>query len=616
METKKIFLLLLFVTCILSTGAQNKVGDNPAMIQAGSLLELESLTKGLRLPRIPLNNVAQWTLDGTPASGMMIFNETGSEPKGIYYWSTDSSQWIRVVNKSELSTLIANYFNQNTTVRDSIVKLINTTITSGTLKGKDVTSNSSVIKVMNGTGAAIKAVQVDLDKNELGHLLNTAPLTDSLSVAISNSTIIRDSIKSVVNNTIVAGDIKGKDVTSNSSVIKVMNGTGAAIKAVQVDLDKNELGHLLNTAPLTDSLSVAISNSTIIRDSIKSVVNNTIVAGDIKGKDVTSNSSVIKVVNGTGAAIKAVQVDLDKNELGHLLNTAPLTDSLSVVISNSTVIRDSIKSVVNATTTNTLVGISGKLTSTVNGVPAELTPSNGTIAKSLGFDASGNLVTAGSTPTSNTLDNTTNTITSNVNGVVATAPAVNTVANTSSGNLLSTAVNGIPGAGVKIINGNTLSLTNGVLTSTVNGVTSSPGVNLISSTDNGLSSENGNAQLGGTLIKPTGLVTSAANTLSITGLQDGDIATDGLLVVNSGTGIIRQISGGVPSTGVCKLIAFASADGQKRFATPIKITDIKKLQVYRNGINVEFSQVDDTHIDLEDGASCYADDEIKIIQLK
>ena len=69
-------------------------------------------------------------------------------------------------------------------------------------------------------------------------------------------------------------------------------------------------------------------------------------------------------------------------------------------------------------------------------------------------------------------------------------------------------------------------------------------------------------------------------------------------------------------TNMYKLIAIASTDGQKRFATPIKITDLKKIQVYRNGINVEFTQVDNTHIDLEDQAACYVDDEIKIIQFK
>jgi len=64
------------------------------------------------------------------------------------------------------------------------------------------------------------------------------------------------------------------------------------------------------------------------------------------------------------------------------------------------------------------------------------------------------------------------------------------VSNTSVGNKLSTTINGITGLGADIINNNSLSIDNGILTSTVNGVVSPAGLNLISSVDNGLSSGN------------------------------------------------------------------------------------------------------------------------------
>ena len=74
--------------------------------------------------------------------------------------------------------------------------------------------------------------------------------------------------------------------------------------------------------------------------------------------------------------------------------------------------------------------------------------------------------------TTNTLSSSVNTITSTVNGVAATAPAVNSVSNTSSANTLLTTVNGIAGATVPIINTNALSLTGSNLTSTINGLAS------------------------------------------------------------------------------------------------------------------------------------------------
>jgi hypothetical protein len=302
MKFKYFLLIVLFIVFVISVSAQSKMGDNPAFIQPSSLLELESLSKGLRLPRIQLDNIQAWTLDGTAVSGMLIFNETGSAPKGMYYWSMSLSQWVNVVNSTELVALIA----------------------AGT--------------------------------------------------------------------------------------------------------------------------------------------------------------------------------------------------SVSNIFAN---------------------------------------------------------------------------------------------------NKLSTTVNGVTGLGIDIINSNSLSIINGVLTSTVNGVVSSPGLNLISSVENGLSNGNGNAQLGGPLIMPTTISTTSANTLAIKGLLEGDANADSLLVIASNTGVIRKVNSSMvgAKTKVYKLVAFASSDGQKRFATPLAMTDVEKVKVYRNGINVEFIRVDDTHIDLEPSAVCYKDDEVKITQL-
>jgi hypothetical protein len=303
----KIILSLLFIVflsfiIVVPVNAQSKIGDNPTTIEQGSLLELESLSKGLRLPRVPLNDINNWTLDGAAVSGMLIFNESGTAPKGLYYWSMDLSQWVRIVNSAELTGLI----------------------TAGTR-----------------------------------------------------------------------------------------------------------------------------------------------------------------------------------------------------------------------------------------------------------------------------------------------------VSNASANNKLSTTVNGVTSLAVDIIRNNSLSIVDGVLTSTVNGVASSSGVNVLSSANNGLSPANGNVQLGGALTKPTAISTSATNTLALTKLQDGTLGIDSLLVVAANTGIVRKISSNVLSGGsnVLKSVEFAASDGQKRFATPAAITDIKKIQVYRNGINVEFTQVDATHIELEAKATCYANDEVKIIQL-
>jgi len=296
---KKIFIFLLMMVSVGSMQGQTKIGTHPEVIQLGSVLELESLSKGLRLPRIQLDDVNAWTLDGDAVSGMLIFNAVGAAPKGMYYWSMELSQWVRIVSSAELASMI-------------------------------------------------------------------------------------------------------------------------------------------------------ISNTKVSVNSI--------------------------------------------------------------------------------------------------------------------------------------------------------------------GNKLSISVNGITDLGVDIINNNSLSIVNGVLISSVNGVVSSPGLNLISSVNNGLSSSNGNAQLGGPLIKPTTISTSPTNTLAITGLQNGNVATDSLLMVAAHTGVVRKISTSVLTNEGLVSIVRATLNGQRRFATPASITNPRKIQVYRNGITVEFDPVDAGQIEIETEAACYVGDEVKIIQ--
>lgn len=109
--------LLLLVCCFASTkaGAQVKIGDNPAIINPNSVLELGSTSKGLLLPR--LNLVA--TNDPAPMNafvqGMFIYNlstngtgNTAVSP-GLYY--CDGSQWVKAgaLNQSSFNVLKTEY---------------------------------------------------------------------------------------------------------------------------------------------------------------------------------------------------------------------------------------------------------------------------------------------------------------------------------------------------------------------------------------------------------------------------------------------------------------------------------------------------------------------------
>lgn len=107
---KKIFVALVLIAG-LSASAQIKIGANPTMINAGSLLELESSTKGLKFPEVALTDTALWApLTGIQVMGMTVYNTAiavGLTP-GLY--TNNGTIWVKnetagfQVQKSRLHT--------------------------------------------------------------------------------------------------------------------------------------------------------------------------------------------------------------------------------------------------------------------------------------------------------------------------------------------------------------------------------------------------------------------------------------------------------------------------------------------------------------------------------
>ncbi|MFC4476350.1 tail fiber domain-containing protein [Flavobacterium chungangensis] len=139
-----------------------------------------------------------------------------------------------------------------------------------------------------------------------------------------------------------------------------------------------------------------------------------------------------------------------------------------------------------------------------------------------------------------------------------------TVSNTSTANNLNTTVNGVTGTNVNIINSNVLEATNGNLISTVNGVASAPAIPILIAADNGLTAVNGNVQLGGSLVQPTTLTTTAANSLAISGLQAGT-ATDNIIVSDPATGVLKTVTATALNTNNWSITGNAGTSSSTNF---------------------------------------------------
>lgn len=134
------------------------------------------------------------------------------------------------------------------------------------------------------------------------------------------------------------------------------------------------------------------------------------------------------------------------------------------------------------------------------------------------------------------------------------------------------------------------------------------------SASNGLTLGAGNTiALGGALNKQTTIATTTSNTLAITGLDKTTAIDDtNVVVVDKNTGVLKTVE--VASMLREEEIVLIATEGQKQFSPPYSITNPKQIDVYRNGVRIQFSVVNATTIELEPAAVCYKNDEVRIVQ--
>ncbi|MBO0354929.1 hypothetical protein LDL77_11365 [Flagellimonas marinaquae] len=132
--------------------------------------------------------------------------------------------------------------------------------------------------------------------------------------------------------------------------------------------------------------------------------------------------------------------------------------------------------------------------------------------------------------------------------------------------------------------------------------------------NNGLSLINGNSvQLGGQLIRPTTIQTDATNTLSLNGIQTTNDIDPMFLVLDSNNTITQITRSSLIQKDESVIIA---SDGQNQFTTPQTITNINNIDVYRNGVKINFSAVGPNLIELQSNIICFDNDEIRIVQIQ
>jgi len=92
---KKIFLILALATGFVAS-SQVKIGDDVGNINANSILELESTTKGVLFPRVALTGTANVAPLANHVAGMTVYNTAtaGDVIPGMY--TNSGSAWVKL----------------------------------------------------------------------------------------------------------------------------------------------------------------------------------------------------------------------------------------------------------------------------------------------------------------------------------------------------------------------------------------------------------------------------------------------------------------------------------------------------------------------------------------
>jgi hypothetical protein len=158
--------LLLGATTIHAQVVKQKVGDNPTVISASTVLEVESTNKGVLLPRIGLASATDATTIPSPATSLLIYNTAtaGTSPNdvapGFYYWS--GTRWNKLSVGSETDPVIGNE------ILDAVANGGLTRTGTGTaadpykIKISDGTANGQVL-TWDGTKWTATAVGTEVD---------------------------------------------------------------------------------------------------------------------------------------------------------------------------------------------------------------------------------------------------------------------------------------------------------------------------------------------------------------------------------------------------------------------------------------------------------------------
>jgi len=260
--------ILLFFAITISMYSIAQVGIGTSNPDASSVLEIQSTSKGLLIPKL---SKTQRDAINSPAVGLLLY-QTDNNP-GFYYYNA-SNTWIRIGEETIISNTSSITTNQgaiaaNTASITTNQGLITTNTSSITANINDIATNTTSI---NTNTASITTNQNGID-------INTNSITTNQGLITTNTSSITANINDIATNT--------TSITSNLGVI----GSNT------ISITSNQGAITTNTSSITSNTNKIAANTASITSNLRVIGSNTISITSNQGAITTNTASITSNIN-------------------------------------------------------------------------------------------------------------------------------------------------------------------------------------------------------------------------------------------------------------------------------------------------------------------------------
>ena len=268
--------ILLFFAITISMYSSAQVGIGTSNPDASSVLEIQSTSKGLLIPKL---SKTQRDAINSPAVGLLLY-QIDNNP-GFYYY-TASNTWIRIGEETIITANTASITtNQGaiTTNTSSITTnqgAITTNTSSITANINDIATNTASITSNLGV---IGSNTISITSNQGAITTNTSSITSNTNKIAANTASITSNLRVIGSNTISITSNQGAITTNTASITSNIN-------------------NIVLKAPLASPNFTGIINSAGIN--ISGTVTATAFVGDGSGltgiTGISSNKTVLSTI--------------------------------------------------------------------------------------------------------------------------------------------------------------------------------------------------------------------------------------------------------------------------------------------------------------------------------